>query len=218
MSEKDARPAAEGGSVKDGGVTGDAPTDAESRAKIDLALQVAHVAAQVSAAMRANNQDVRDDLQVQLALAAARLEEQGAPPGLIPFLRVMQGLLQGEDVSPLAGELPASSRAVYQQLVDELDVEEAEGTLTVREVLDEVTHNVIVAMVRGTHDQKRRMADTLLAMEQESRGRPDLAALRDLLQAARLLLLGEDPAPVADRLRGPFREHWEAILDAVQGQ
>jgi hypothetical protein len=183
---------------------------------VDLALQVANVAAQVSAAMRSNNQDKRDELQVQLALAQRRLEEQGAPPGLIPFLAVMQGLLSGADVSPLVADLPPSYRAVYQQLVDELHMEDEEGALTLREVLDEVTHNVIVTMVRGTFDQKRRMADTLLAMQEESRHRPDLAALRDLLQAARLLLLDEDPTPVADRLRGPFREQWETIADATQ--
>jgi hypothetical protein len=202
--------------TENGGPTGSVPTDAQGRATVDLALQVANVAAQVSAAMRANNPDKRDELRAQLALAQGRLEEQGAPPGLIPFLTVMQGLLQGEDVSPLVDELPTSYRAVYQQLVDELQMEDADGVLTLREVLDEVTHNVIVAMVRGTFDQKRRMADTLLAMQEESRSRPDLAALRDLLQAARLLLLGEDPTPVADRLHGPFLEHWETILDATQ--
>ena len=210
MSRDDVRP------VADGEGTGCVPSDAQGRATVDLALQVANVAARVSAAMRSKDPGKRDELQAQLALAQGRLEEQGAPPGLIPFLIVMQGLLCAEDVSSLAGELPASYRAVYQQLVDELDMEDADGALTVREVLDEVTHNVIVAMVRGTHDQKRRMAETLLAMQEESRGRPDLAALRDLLQAARLLLLEGDPAPAADRLRGPFREQWEAILDATR--
>jgi hypothetical protein len=53
-------------------------------------------------------------------------------------------------------------------------------------------------------------------MQEESRTRPDLAALRDFLQAARLLLLEEDPTPAAERLQGPFLEQWEAILDAIR--
>jgi hypothetical protein len=187
------------------------------QATVSLALQVAQVAAQVSAARRSADEEANDELAARLTLAQARLQEQqGTPEGLILFLQVMRGVLRKEDVSTLVGDLPTAYRAVYEQLMDETKAGDQEGSLTVREVLDEVTHNVILAMVRGTFEQRRRMADTLLVMAEESRERPDLAGLRDLLQAARLLLQGADPTPIADRLRGPFRARWEEIVQAIQ--
>lgn len=219
MIEQEERPPADGivgGDPVDSGRADDAPAGG-SQATIDLALQVANVAALVSAARRSADEEKRDELEARLALAQARLLEQpGTPEGLILFLAVMRGLLRGEDMSAHAGALPSAYRAVYVQLMDEAEADGEEGTLTVGEVLDEVTHNVILALVHGNFDQRRRMADTLLVMEEESRRRPDLAGLRHLLQAARLLLKGADPTPVANRLRGPFKARWEEILEALQ--
>jgi hypothetical protein len=184
--------------------------DDESQARVNLALKVAQVAAQVSTALRGSDQDARDELESRLAMAQERLE--------IPFLAVMCGLLRGEDVSDLASELPVSYRAVYVQLVNETQPSESgreSGTMTVRQVLDEVARNVILAMSNGTLTHRLRMADTLLAMQQEAADRPDLAGLCDLLQAARTLLQGDEPGPVADQLRGPFRNKWDEILAAV---
>jgi hypothetical protein len=87
--------------------------------------------------------------------------------------------------------------------------------MTVRQVLDEVAHNVVLAMSGGTLTHRLRMANTLLAMQQEARDRPDLSGLCDLLQAARILLQGDDPSVVADQLSGPFRSKWDEILEAV---
>jgi hypothetical protein len=151
-------------------------------------------------------------------MAQERLEQKGAPPGLVPFLAVVRGLLRGEDVAELAAGLPVSYRAVYTQLVSETqsaDAGDEGGSMTVREVLDEVAHNVILAMTNGTLTHRLRMASTLLAMQQEAADRPDLAGLRDLLQAGRILLQGDDPSVVADQLRGPFRAKWEEILVGV---
>jgi hypothetical protein len=132
----------------------------------------------------------------------------------------MRGLLRGEDVSELADALPASYRAVYLQLQLELDnetrpTEGEEGSMTVREVLDEVARNVVLAMSNGTLTQRLRMANTLLAMQQEAADRPDLAGLCDLLLAARILLQGDDPSEAAEALRGPFMDKWQEILAAV---
>jgi hypothetical protein len=196
---------------------GGAPSGAEE--KISLAVQVAQVAAQVSAVRRAGDEEAKDELASRLALAQARLRQQAdTPEGLALFLDVMQGVLRGKDVSAQADDLPTAYRAVYEQLIEEAQTGGQEGSLTVREVLDEVVHNVILALVRGTFDQRRRMADTLLIMAEESRGRSDLAGLHDLLQAARLLLQGVDPTPIADQLRGPFRARWEEILTAAQSR
>lgn len=196
-------------------------------ATVDLALQVANVAALVSAAMRSADESKCSELAARLAQAQVRLlEQQRTPEGLILFLDVMQGLLNGEDVLALAVDLPAPYRAVYEQLVGEAtanapgpgapETGAPEGTLTVREVMDEVTHNVILALVHGTFDQRRQMSDTLLVMEQELLKRPDLDELRHLLQAARLLLQGMDPTPIVQQLRGPFKARWEEILEAIQ--
>ena len=193
------------------------PND-ESQAKVNLALQVAQVAAQVSTVLRGSDQGTRDELADRLEMAEERLEQQGAPVGLIPFLVVMRGLLRGEDVAEMAAELPASYRAVYTQLISETepaDSAEGSGSMTVREVLDEVAHNVILAMSNGTLTHRLRMANTLLAMQQEAADRPDLAGLCDLLHAARILLQGDEPGPVADQLRGPFRAKWDEILAGV---
>jgi hypothetical protein len=217
--EQEERPPADGivGGDPVGSERADDAPAGGSQATIDLALQVANVAALVSAARRSADEEKRDELEARLVLAQARLLEQpGTPEGLILFLAVMRGLLRGEDMSAHAGALPSAYRAVYVQLMDEAEADGEEGTLTVGEVLDEVTHNVILALVHGNFDQRRRMADTLLVMEEESRRRPDLAGLRHLLQAARLLLKGADPTPVANRLRGPFKARWEEILEALQ--
>jgi hypothetical protein len=82
-------------------------------------------------------------------------------------------------------------------------------------VLDEVARNVTLAMSGGTLTHRLRMANTLQAMQQEAADRPDLSGLRDLLQAARVLLQGDDPAPFAEQLRGPFAAKWQEILEAV---
>jgi len=194
--------------------------DDESQIRVNLALQVAQVAAQVSAALHGQDPDARVELAARLEMAEERLEQQGAPAGLIPFLAVMRGLLSGEDVSELAAELPASYRAVYAQLINETQPagdSGASGSMTVRQVLDEVARNVILAMSGGTLTQRLRMADTLQAMQREAAERPDLSGLCDLLQAARILLQGDDPGLVADELRGPFLAKWEEILAAVGG-
>ena len=226
MTDNVENPRVENPRGEEGGRPGDPAAssagDGGSQATIDLALQVANVAALVSAARRSADESKCKELQDRLALAQAKLlERQSTPEGLLLFLDVMQGLLRGDDVSALAGDLPAAYRAVYEQLVGETvggapETGVPEGTMTVREVLDEVTHNVVLAMVRGTFDQRRRMADTLLVMEQESLERSDLEGLRGLLQAARLLLQGADPTPVADQLRGPFKARWDEIMEAIQ--
>jgi hypothetical protein len=197
-------------------------SDQENQARVNLALQVAQIAAQVSGALRGTGQEPRDELEARLAMAQERLEQQGAPVGLIPFLAVMRGLLKGEDVGELAAGLPASYRAVYHQLVTETQAAASEagsadegGTMTVGEVIDEVARNVVLAMSSGTLTQRLRMANTLLAMQQEAADRPDLAGLRDLLLAARTLLQGDDPGEAAEALRGPFKAKWDEILAAV---
>jgi hypothetical protein len=181
-------------------------------------LQVAQVAAQVSSALREPDLEPRAELEARLAMAQERLEQQGAPVGLIPFLAVMRGLLKGEDVGELAADLPVSYRAVYHQLVTETQAAgpaDESGTMTVREVIDEVGRNVVLAMSSGTLTQRLRMANTLLTMQQEAADRPDLAGLCDLLLAARILLQGDDPGEAAEALRGPFKAKWDEILAAV---
>ena len=198
------------------------PRPRGGQSTIDLALQVANVAALVSAARRSADESKCSELAARLAQAQVRLlEQERTPEGLILFLDVMQGLLNGDESGPcpalaLAADLPAAYRAVYEQLISEVQTQDDEGTLTVRQVMDEVSNNVILAMVRGNFDQRRRMADTLMVMEQESLVRPDLEGLRGLLQAARLLLQGADPTPIASQLQGPFKARWQEILEAIQ--
>jgi hypothetical protein len=98
--------------------------------------------------------------------------------------------------------------------VDETQAEE-EGEMTLREVLDEVTYNVIVVMKRGTPTQRSQMADTLLRMQRESSWRPDLQAFTDFLQAARTLLQEPDAPPEEIELHGPFLVKWNEILSAL---
>jgi hypothetical protein len=184
--------------------------------QVNLAVQVAHIAAQVSAAMGAADTAKKSELESKLTLARERLEQKGAPPGLIPFIDVMRGLLDGRDMSTEARALPPAYQAVYEQLMDDLKQREGEGTLTVGQVLEEVSSNVTLALKRGTFDQRRHMADTLLIMAEESRRRPDLAGLIDFLTATRILLQGGDPLPVEAQLEGPFRDAWHQILKALR--
>ena len=184
--------------------------------QVNLAVQVAHIAAQVSAALSAADPARKGELEGKLTLARERLEEKGAPPGLIPFVDVMRGLLSGRDMSTEARDLPPAYQAVYEQLVDDQKQREGEGDLTVGQVLDEVSHNVTLALKRGTFDQRRHMADTLLIMAEESKRRPDLSGLVDFLTAARILLQGGDPLPVEAQLEGPFRDAWNQILKALR--
>ena len=100
--------------------------------------------------------------------------------------------------------------------MDETEHDDQEGELTLREVLDEVSYNVVAAMNAGTHAQRRMMANTLQRMQQESARRPDLKSLIDLLEAARALLLDEDWSPHANKLRGPFQAQWEEVLNAIR--
>jgi hypothetical protein len=186
--------------------------------RVNLALQVAGIAAQVTTALRADDAATRATLERTLSQAQEQLQQGPAPEGLPLFIKVMRGLLRGEDVSDQAAELPASFQAVYDQVVDEVQhVQEEEGLLTVGEVLDQVSQNVVVAMRQGSYAQRRMMANTLLRMQRESAQRPDLASLVDFLEAAQALLQDEDWAEPASRLTGPFQQRWTQILEALRG-
>jgi len=184
--------------------------------RVNLALQVAGIAAQVTSALRSGDDGKRAKLEETLGKAQEQLRRGPSPEGLPLFIEVMCGLLRGEDVSAQAGDLPESFGAVYAQVVDEVQHAQEEGPLTVRQVLDEVSHNVIVAMRQGSYAQRRMMANTLLRMERESEGRPDLVALVHFLQAARALLQEEDWAEPASKLPGPFQARWEQVLEALR--
>jgi hypothetical protein len=184
--------------------------------RVNLALQVAGIAAQVTSALRSGDDARRAELERTLAEAQAQLDRGPSPEGLPLFIDVMRGLLRGEDVSSDAQGLPESFRAVYHQVVDELHHAQEGGPLTVRQVLDEVSRNIIAAMRQGSYAQRRMMANTLLQMERESAHRPDLGPLVHFLQAARALLQDEDWAEPASQLTGPFQARWEQILEALR--
>jgi hypothetical protein len=192
----------------------DLPQDGQ--AEIDLAMQVANIATLVTAALRSGDSSARSELVGRLTVARDRLEQAVAPPGLVPFIDVMCGLLEDQDVSAREDELPGAYRAVYEQIVDEMQVEDDKGELTLQQVLDEVTHNLILAMKHGSHHQRRMMANTLLRMQHESVRRPDLPPLIEYLQAGQALLQEQDPRPFAQNLRGPFREKWDQVLEALR--
>jgi hypothetical protein len=192
-------------------------TPGDEQVKVNVALQVAGIAAQVTAALRSENVDKRVELEAKLAQAQAQLEQGAAPKGLVPFVEAMRGLLRGEETLTLYADVPPSYYAVYSQVVDEIKLRQDEGELTLRQVLDEVAHNVVTVMVQGTYAQRRMMANTLLKMQRESVRRPDLVELIGFLDAARALLNDEDPAPFASRLSGPFQAKWEEILNALHG-
>ncbi|MBN1579088.1 MAG: hypothetical protein JXA89_00180 [Anaerolineae bacterium] len=183
---------------------------------MNVALQVAGIAAQVTSALQANDSDRCDELESKLALAQSHLDPLDAPPGLVPFIDVMRGVLRGDDVSARAGGLPPSYRAVYEQVVDSIQNEPDEGELTVREVMDQMANNVIAVMQAGTFDQRQQMVDVLFKMQQESEQRPHLAPLADLAQAARILIEGGDPSAIVSGLPGPYRERWDRIALALE--
>lgn len=189
----------------------------DGQVRVNLALQVAGVAAQVTTALRSGDEAKRAALERTLGQAQEQLRHGPSPEGLPLFIEVMRGLLRGLDVSDQAAELPESFGAVYEQVVDEVQHVHEEGPLTVRQVLDEVSHNVTVAMQQGSYAQRRMMANTLLRMERESERRPDLAPLVHFLEAARALLQDEDWAEPASQLTGPFEARWMQILEALRG-
>ena len=183
--------------------------------KVNLAMQVAGIAARVTSAIRSSSKEKCSELEAKLAQASEQLQAADAsPPGLVPFIDVMRGLLLGQEVTELADTLSTSYRAVYAQVVDETQAGE-EGEVTLREVLDEVTHHVIVVMKRGSPAQRAKMADTLFRMQRESSWRPDLQAFIAFLQAARTLLQEPDAPPVEQELQGRFLEKWNEILSAL---
>jgi hypothetical protein len=185
--------------------------------RVNLALQVAGIAAQVTTALRSGDEAKQATLERTLAQAQEQLRRGPTPEGLPLFIEVMRGLLRGEDVSDEVAELPESFAAVYQQVVDEVQHAQEERPLTVGQVLDQVTQNVIVAMRQGSYAQRRMMANTLLRMQRESERRPDLAPLVHFLEAVRALLQDEDWAEPAARLTGPFAARWTQILEALRG-
>lgn len=197
-------------------MTQDSSLPKDGQVKVNVAMQVAGIAARVTAAMRSPDASKRDELAAKLALAGAQLQETTAPPGLVSFIDAMCGLLGGEDTSALVAELPPAYRAVYEQVLDETQRADGEEEMTVREVLDEVARSVLLALERGSLAQRRTMADTLLRMQQESHKRPDLKALIDFLEAARALLQDEDPAPAVALLEGPFLAKWHEIMEVLQ--
>lgn len=189
----------------------------DGQVRVNLALQVAGIAAQVTTALRSGDPDKRAALERTLSQAQEQLHRGPTPEGLPLFIEVMRGLLRGENVSDEAAELPESFAAVYHQVVDEVQHMSEEGPLTVGQVLDQVSQNVVVAMRQGSYAQRRMMANTLLRMERESERRPDLAPLIHFLEAARALLQDEDWAEPASQLTGPFQERWTQILEALRG-
>jgi hypothetical protein len=191
----------------------DLPQDGQVR--VNLAVQVAGIAAQVSAALRSGDADRCGELVTKLSQARDQMQRGAAPGGMVPFLDAMCGLLRGDDVTALAKQLPPSFLAVYQQIVDETEMPADEGELTLREVLAEVSYNVVTLVKHGTAAQRNVMAHTLQKMQQESKRRPDLRALIVFLDAARALLRDEDPSLYANQLQGPFQAKWEDILNEL---
>jgi len=187
----------------------------DGRVRVNVALQVAGIATQVTAALRSDNLEKREDLERRLALAQSQLDPLDSPPGLVPFIDVMRGLLRGDDVAARAGGLPLTYRAVYEQVVASVMPPEPEGELTVRQVVDEVVHDVLNVSRFGTFDQRQQLIDVLLKMQQEAAERPHLAQLAAFCEAARLLLDGEDPEPVAAHLSGFFRARWKHIVNTL---
>ena len=184
--------------------------------KVNLAMQVAGIAARVTSAMRSASEEKRSELEAKLASASEQLQASGTPPpGLVPFIEVMRGLLSGQEVTELVDALPASYRAVYEQVVDETHAAQ-EGSMTLREVLEEVTRNVIVVMKWGSAGQRRDMVETLGRMQDESKWRPDLQPLVDFLGAARALLLDPEAALREPPLEEPFLEKWHEILQGIE--
>ncbi len=190
-------------------------TPIDGKVRVNVALQVAGIATQVTAALQSDNPKKCDELERKLTLAQGQLDPLDSPPGLVPFIDVMRGLLRGDDVAARAGGLPPAYRAVYEQIVDSITPPEPEGELTLRQVVDEVAHNLLTVMRFGTFDQRQQLIDVLLKMEQEAAERPHLLQLADFCKAARLLLDGDEPGPAAARLRGVFREKWEHIISTL---
>jgi hypothetical protein len=197
-------------------MTEEGGTPQEGQVRVNLAMQVAGIAARVTAALRSEDAEAKEMLRKTLLKAQLELRAGPAPEGLMPFLDVMCALLAGEDVSAIVPSLPDAYRAVVEQMIGEIEHDQPEISLTLRDVLDEVTHNVIVAMQRGSYAQRRMMANTLLRMQRESESRPDLASLIAFLEAARALLQDEDWAEPASTLRGPFHVKWEELLEALR--
>lgn len=193
----------------------DAP---QGHVKVNLAMQVAGIAAQVSAALGSRDAEKQQELAGKLSLAQEQLQQGQAPDGLVPFIDVMCAMLRGEDASSRVDKLPVAFRAVFDQLVRETQKQEDPmvGDLTVRQVLDQVAHNAVLVMKQGSYAQQRMMANTLLKMQQESARRPDLVALVHFLEAVGALLQDEDWAPAANQLQGPFQAKWEDILNQLQ--
>jgi hypothetical protein len=193
----------------------DAP---QGHVRVNLAMQVAGIAAQVSAALESGEPKKQQALADKLSLAQEQLQQGQAPDGLIPFIDVMCAILRGEDASSRADKLPMAFRAVYDQLVQETQKQEDSmvGELTVRQVLDQVAHNTVLVMKHGSYAQQRMMSNTLLRMQQESATRPDLEALVHFLEAVGALLQDEDWAPSASQLQGPFQAKWEDILNQLK--
>jgi len=187
----------------------------DGHVRVNLAVQVAGIAAQVSAALRSGDAERCAELTAKLGQAQDQMQRGAAPGGMVPFLNVMCGLLRGDDVSALAKTLPPSFYAVYQQIVDEAHEPADEGELTLREVLTEVSYNVVTLIKHGTGAQRSMMAHTLQKMQQESKRRPDLQGLIVFLDAVRALLRDEDPSVYAGQLHGPFQVKWEDILNEL---
>ena len=189
----------------------------DGKVRVNVALQVAGIAAQVTAAIKSGSQERCQALESKLDQAQAQLDPQDSPPGLIAFIDIMRGMLLDQPVSARAGGLPPSYRAVYQQVVDSIQAERQEGDLTIRQVMDEVAENVVRAMQYGTPNQQQQMAEVLFRMEQESEERIYMEPLVGMLQAARILLEGGDPTEAVAELRGPFRAKWDEIMETLQG-
>ena len=73
----------------------------DEQVRVNVAMQVAGIAAQVALALRSEDADKRTELEAKLARAQAQLEGGTAPEGLVPFIDAVRGLLRGEEASAL---------------------------------------------------------------------------------------------------------------------
>ena len=70
----------------------------DGQVRVNLAVQVAGIAAQVSTALRSGDADMCGELEAKLGRARDQMQRGAAPGGMVPFLDVMCGLLRGDDV------------------------------------------------------------------------------------------------------------------------
>lgn len=165
----------------------------------------------VVVALQTHDEEALEELSSELA----RLETEFAEdqPELATYFQVLRGLVQGEEVDPIAENLVEPYRSGYERVLQEL---EKEPEVTQSEWLTNLTSLVATTAKHGSREVRVKLEKELVHIAE--RVPAEETEFHDFIAALRGVLRGEDTRELALKVRPPYREAYQSLLQLLSAE